>query len=310
MKIEKKVKTIAISMVAIGALTFIFMRFSSQTETVKGKEPIRKDKVLQNLNNQKETKYIPRVFFAYDSPNFSSSVAGKYTPRNVEVLDEKPDGWMQISTDKGLKWINYSYLKDKSVILDVPARYQFPELYNGCEVVSLQMLVDYYTGGSNQDKVSFASQIPVDKTPMQKEGGRYKVWGDPDVGFVGDVTGKKPGYAINPGPLKKLLDQYANGTNLTGKNFSVLENYIHNGKPVVTWVTVGLSDPGASITWKTAEGKKINGRMNSHAVLLTGVDDNYVYYNDPFYGSKNVKLSKERFESIYNGMGKKALSID
>lgn len=45
-------------------------------------------------------------------------------------------------------------------------------------------------------------------------------------------------------------------------------------------------------------------------LLLTGVDDNCVYYNDLFYGLKNVKLSKERFESIYNGMGKKALSID
>lgn len=50
--------------------------------------------------------------------------------------------------------------------------------------------------------------------------------------------------------------------------------------------------------------------MNTHAVVLIGVEDNYVYYSDPFYGTKNVKISKSRFESIDNQIGKKALSID
>ncbi|HHT7188864.1 TPA: S-layer homology domain-containing protein [Bacillus cereus] len=264
---------------------------------------------LQWMNTQKETKYLSRVFFAYDSPNFSSRVSEKFAPQTVEVISERDGGWIQISTGQGLKWVNQANINSNTVILNVPARYQFPELYNGCEVVSLQMLVEYYTGRS-VNKVNFAFQMPFDNTRLQKQGGQFKVWGDPDVGFVGDVTGRTPGYAINPGPLKQLLDQYARGTNLTGNNFSVLESYVRNGKPVVTWVTVALNNPRPTVTWKTPQGKTIYARMNTHAVVLTGVDDNYVYYNDPFYGTKNVKISKARFESIYNQMGKKALSID
>ncbi|PFR51797.1 S-layer protein, partial [Bacillus cereus] len=83
------------------------------------------------------------------------------------------------------------------------------------------------------NKVKFAYEQPFDHTPMQKSNGKISIWGDPDVGFVGDVSGLKPGFSINPGPLKVLLDRYARGTNLTGQSFSILENYVRNGKPVV-----------------------------------------------------------------------------
>ncbi|MFJ8528245.1 S-layer homology domain-containing protein [Bacillus sp. NPDC094106] len=263
----------------------------------------------QWLDTKRETRDLSRVFFAYDNPNFSSRVSGKYGPQTVEVYEEGEGGWIQIQTDNGPKWVNASYVNSNQVILNVPSLYQFPELNNGCEVVSLQMLVEHYIGRS-LNKVIFAFEMPFDTTRLQKYNGKFQVWGDPDVGFVGDVTGNTPGYSINPEPLKQLLDKYARGTNLTGNDFSVLENYVRNGKPVVTWVTVALNNPRETITWTTPEGKTIYARMNTHAVVLTGVDDNYVYYNDPFYGTKNVRASKDWFVSIYNQMGKKSLSID
>ena len=106
------------------------------------------------------------------------------------------------------------------------------------------------------------------------------------------MTGNTPGYSINPEPLKRLLDKYARGTNLTGNDLSVLEDYVRNGKPVVTWVTVALNNQDQLQRGKHQVEKTISARMNTHAVVLTGVDDNYVYYNDPFYGTKNVKVSK------------------
>ena len=60
------------------------------------------------------------------------------------------------------------------------------------------MLLEYYTGRS-LNKVDFANQMPFDTTRYQmEEGGKITVWGDPDIGFVGDVTGKRLGYSINP----------------------------------------------------------------------------------------------------------------
>ncbi|OFD72144.1 amidase [Bacillus mycoides] len=263
----------------------------------------------QWLDTKKETKYLSKVFFAYDSPSFVSRVSGKYSPQTVEVYGEREGGWIQIQTNNGLKWVNEGNVNRSQVVLNVPSIYQFPELHNGCEVVSLQMLVEHQIGRS-LNKVAFAFEMPFDQTKLKNYKTSSQIWGDPDVGFVGDVTGNTPGYSINPEPLKRLLDKYARGTNLTGNDFSVLEDYVRNGKPVVTWVTVALNNPRPITTWKTPGGKTINGRMNTHAVVLTGADDNYVYYNDPFYGTKNVKVSKSWFASIYNQMGKKALSVD
>ncbi|PDY84106.1 S-layer homology domain-containing protein [Bacillus cereus] len=263
----------------------------------------------QWLDTKRETKYLSKVFFAYDSPSFVSRVSGKYSPQTVEVYGEREGGWIQIQTNNGLKWVNEGNVNRSQVILNVPSIYQFPELHNGCEVVSLQMLVEHQIGRS-LNKVAFAFEMPFDQTKLKNYKTSSQIWGDPDVGFVGDVTGNTPGYSINPEPLKRLLDKYARGTNLTGNDFSVLEDYVRNGKPVVTWVTVALNNPRPITTWKTPGGKTINGRMNTHAVVLTGADDNYVYYNDPFYGTKNVKVSKSWFASIYNQMGKKALSVD
>ncbi|KYZ64241.1 S-layer homology domain-containing protein [Bacillus sp. GZT] len=263
----------------------------------------------QWLDTKKEAKYLSKVFFAYDSPSFVSRVSGKYAPQTVEVYGERDGGWIQIQTSNGLKWVNEGNVNRSQVILNVPSLYQFPELNNGCEVVSLQMLVEHQIGRS-LNKVMFAFEMPFDQTKLKNYKTSSQIWGDPDVGFVGDVTGNTPGYSINPEPLKRLLDKYARGTNLTGNDLSVLEDYVRNGKPVVTWVTVALNNPRAITTWKTPGGKTIYARMNTHAVVLTGVDDNYVYYNDPYYGTKNVKVSKSRFASIYNQMGKKALSVD
>ena len=263
----------------------------------------------QWLDTKKEAKYLSKVFFAYDSPSFVSRVSGRYAPQTIEVYGERDGGWIQIQTSNGLKWVNEGNINRSQVILNVPSLYQFPELHNGCEVVSLQMLVEHQIGRS-LNKVAFAFEMPFDQTKLKNYKTSSQIWGDPDVGFVGDVTGNTPGYSINPEPLKRLLDKYARGTNLTGNDLSVLEDYVRNGKPVVTWVTVALNNPRPITTWKTPGGKTISARMNTHAVVLTGVDDNYVYYNDPFYGTKNVKVSKSRFASIYNQMGKKALSVD
>ncbi|PHE64334.1 N-acetylmuramoyl-L-alanine amidase [Bacillus toyonensis] len=266
------------------------------------------EKWVNTIEQKTDTIYFDKVFFAYDSPNFSSNVAGKFAPQTVTVK-ERRGSWLLIKTGYGDKWVNKDTLTNSSVMLDVPNYYQYPSLYNGCEVVSLQMLVEYHTG-QRFNMVDFAMKMPMDTTPMVRQNGKYKTWGDPDVGFVGDVTGNKPGFSINPAPLKRLLDQYAKGTNLTGQSFSVLENYVRNGKPVVAWVTEGLTTPNNSVTWKTPQGKTIYAKFNTHAVTITGVDGNNVYYNDPVTGQKNAKASKSHFESIYNQMGQKALSIN
>ncbi|WP_346426378.1 C39 family peptidase [Bacillus cereus] len=216
-------------------------------------------------------------------------------------------GWIQ---DNG-KWY-YLYedgvMKKESVYLDAPMIFQLPELHNGCEVVSMTMMLKYH--GHNVDKLTLAKQLPVDSTPMVKGAGSILIWGDPSVGFVGDVKGISPGYSIDPAPLKKVLDRYTNsGINLTGSDFSKIERLVAQGKPVVTWITASFSHPVAPKTWKTPSGKTIQADFDMHAVLVTGYDNDYVYINDPLRRGKGAKIPKQKFISSYNYMEKKALSM-
>ncbi len=300
---------------------YVVGKYPPQTVTVVEENSIwlkiRTSEGLQWMNpylkdgEGKELTYIPKEFFAYDSSNFSSKVSGKYAPQGgIEELAKRDDGWVQIRTDKGPKWVNMSYLLRPKLLLDVPAINQLPELQKGSTVVSLQMLLEYYMGRSF-NKVDFANQMPFDTTRRKTDGnGKVTVWGDPDIGFVGDVRGISYGYSINPAPLKTLLDKYARGTDLTGQDFSVLESYVRNGKPVVAWVGNRITVPQLEHTWQTPQGKTVNGYRNAHTIIITGVDEHNIYYNDPLEGKKDRPMVKSRFENSYNQMGKKALSID
>ena len=218
-------------------------------------------------------------------------------------------GWIS----DGGKWY-YLYddgaMKKGQAYLDAPMIFQLPELKNGCEVVSMTMMLKYH--GYNVDKMTLAMQMPLDTTPARTDSlGQIVTWGDPAVGFVGDVKGISKGYSIDPAPLKKVLDRYTNsGIDLTGSDFTSIERLLEQGKPVVTWITASFSHPVAPKSWRTTSGKTIYADFDMHAVLVTGYDDNYVYFNDPLRRGKGAKVSKSKFISSYNYMGKKALSMN
>lgn len=64
-------------------------------------------------------------------------------------------------------------------------------------------------------------------------------WGDPDQGFVGDMSGRNAGYAVFDKPIIDLMQKYLPGRslNLTGKSFDAVLNQINNGQPVIVWTT-------------------------------------------------------------------------
>jgi uncharacterized protein YvpB len=85
--------------------------------------------------------------------------------------------------------------KQEKLILDVPLIAQNPELKYGCEVTSLAMVLQY--AGIKVNKTELANSIKKDNDPLIiGKGGNIEHWGDPNDGFVGDITGKKKGYAV------------------------------------------------------------------------------------------------------------------
>ena len=196
----------------------------------------------------------------------------------------------------------------KNILLDIPVVKQLPEYHNGCEATSLTMMLNY--AGIKVDKATVISIMKKDTTSMKRDStGKIVEWGNPQIGFVGDITGKSPGYSIDPVALKAVINHYLPGKalDLTGCNYGILEDTILSGRPVIVWITVYFNNPTFSQNW-TSNGKVVKADFSQHAVLLTGMDEKSLYYNDPLTGVKNEKVDKTVFQSVWTKMGKKALS--
>ncbi len=196
----------------------------------------------------------------------------------------------------------------ESFLLDVPIIPQKPELMSGCEVTSLAMVLQY--AGINVDKMTLAKKMRKDKTPVVlDEKGNIKKWGNPNEGFVGDITGKNKGFAVYNIPMMELMDQYLHNraVDLTGKPFESLIKSIDEKHPVIVWATIDFNPPEKYEAWEK-NGTKIKAALNEHAVVLVGYDKNYCYINNPFNGVKNQKIKRQSFIRVWNIMGKMAIS--
>lgn len=199
--------------------------------------------------------------------------------------------------------------KMESVLLSVPLVKQLPELRNGCEITSLTMLLQYY--GVKKEKMELVPELIRDKTPIKKDkNGKILSWGDPNEGFVGDITGKSIGYGVYHKPLFLLLKNYIDSAiDLSGSSLNELELKLSKGSPVVVWTTVNYVAPAKKDwrTWKSPTGT-VKATFKEHSVLLVGYDKDHIYLNDPLSGEKQVKVEKATFLSGWSAMGKQAIS--
>lgn len=194
------------------------------------------------------------------------------------------------------------------VLLDVPIISQHPELKNGCEITSLAMLLKY--AGIDSDKMKLAEEIKKDETPLtHDEDGHIKEWGNPNDGFVGDITGEEDGYAVYDKPIVDLLNKYMpqKAINLSNQSFDKLIKTINDDKPVIVWITISYEYPKDYKKWKKGD-ETIKATFDEHAVLLVGYDQKYCYLNDPSSGKKNQKIKRSTFKKIWSKMGKMAVS--
>lgn len=201
-------------------------------------------------------------------------------------------------------------LQNEKKILDVPLIKQNPELKYGCEVTSLAMLLQY--AGFEIDKLELAYQVPKDNSKLiQSESENIIRWGDPNKGFVGDMTGKQKGYAVYDKPLEELMRKFLGykTLNLTGKSFNSLLKQIDNDKPVIVWTTGDYQLPDRWESWKYGNSEEIiKTPLDLHVVVLVGYDGRNVYLNDPLSGVKAQKVRKQTFINSWKALEKRALS--
>jgi uncharacterized protein YvpB len=229
------------------------------------------------------------ISFFFTDQTFASSPASQTTgilkPRELAIEKKQP-------------------ILAKSKLLDVPLINQMaePELYNGCEVTSLAMLLNYH--GYHVSKNELAGKI---KTVPLSYGNGQK--GNPNVGFVGDME-DGPGLGVYNGPIYDLTRQFAGDKviNLTNSPFTDLLKKINKGEPVWIITTTRFAPVSLFQKWKTPQGT-IQITFSEHSVVMTGFGEDYIYINDP-YGYKNRKLDRENFQKAWEQMGKQAIVIE
>ena len=194
----------------------------------------------------------------------------------------------------------------KRVVLNVPLINQMddPKLYNGCEVTSLAMVLNY--NGIDVTKSELADNIET--VPFQYDNGEH---GNPNDGFVGSVSGStSPGLGVYHGPIYKLAKQYVDNVyDLTGSNFDTVVNKVEEGHPVWTITTTAFAPVSDFESWDTPDGK-IDVTYSEHSVCITGFDRDkrVIYVNDP-YGYKNREVDWNDFAAAYKQMGKQAVYV-
>ncbi|MEC1522149.1 C39 family peptidase [Neobacillus niacini] len=193
----------------------------------------------------------------------------------------------------------------EEIQLDVPLLNQMdePRLFNGCEVTSLAMLLQYW--GINVTKNQLAEQIP--RVPLQYGDGKN---GNPNMGFAGNME-DGPGLGVYHGPIFYLANTHIPNDlmvqNLSNYPFSSILEKVSQGLPVWVITTTDFAPIQSFQTWSTPQGS-VRVSFNMHSVVITGYDQNHIYLNDP-YGTKNKQVNREKFIAAWEQMGSQAIVI-
>lgn len=189
---------------------------------------------------------------------------------------------------------------------------QKPELPNGCEIVSLTAVLNYY--GYNVSKTTMADSYLPKQAFTWKNGKRYGP--DPYKAYAGNPRSTTSGWYSFAPPIVKAADNYMatqknkmKAKDISGSSQKEILTYLNKGIPVVIWVTLDLSKPALNGQWYLSDtGKSYKAYTNLHAVVLTGYKDGIVGVMNPLKGKVTYNLNA--FFKSYEELGKHALVLE
>lgn len=214
---------------------------------------------------------------------------------------------IQLIPKGGSAPVNSGYFKQYTgkKSLNVPLTYQNPKYPNGCEAISLYMVLRYYGYMLTTNDICY-KYLP--RGPLHST--------NPYVAYMGNPGSLTGGYGCWASVICQTAANYFKAVNvknrfaknITGTSLEGLFQYIDKGMPVVVWGTLNMG----STTWFRAGSK--NGATfywpsRAHCVVLTGYDKNrkVVKVNDPIRGK--VEYSFSSFERAYKTMNRNAMII-
>lgn len=165
--------------------------------------------------------------------------------------------------------------------------------------------------GHPVSRFTLADEIAKDPTPMVKNSsGAIIEWGNPNVGFVGNM--EKIGYGVYHGPIASLINQILpnRAVDLTGQSFDTILRTVAAGTPVEVWTNQYFTPlpESAFVTWQSPTGP-VHATFYEHVVLLVGYDEDNVYIDNPLGGIQNQAVNRKQFIASWEQMGSQAVTI-
>jgi uncharacterized protein YvpB len=194
-----------------------------------------------------------------------------------------------------------------SRLLEVPLHRQEHAL--SCEAAALQMALAALGQSVAEDQL--LAGLARDPTPRRVKADGSVVWGDPDVGYVGQWDGvfARDGYGVYQGPIADLAraQGFKNSVGVEHVDPDQLYEAVRSGAPVVVWMPYDGQVKGRG-SWTTPDGKVIEYVVTEHAVVLVGVDEAGVTYADPYTGTFK-HMSYTRLESAMSELQDRAVIV-
>ena len=169
---------------------------------------------------------------------------------------------------------------------------QKPELPNGCEVVSLAIVLKYL-GHPIEPFDLYETYMP--QTPLRA--------GDPWTSYVGDATGI--GYGCYAPCVVQTGNDYLASIesdktvyDVSGLDLSEYEKYIDEGTPVIFWGLIEMNCDD-KLAWSGYIRRKyVDWHSYSHCLVLIGYSDHNFIFCDPLRGI--VEYNRESVETSFN----------
>jgi uncharacterized protein YvpB len=140
------------------------------------------------------------------------------------------------------------------------------------------------------------------------------VWGDPNLGFIGDIRGRDKGYGVHWQPVADLLKNYIETAEVE-RNWdrtSILAE-VKDGNPAIIWAHNGFGDSGTETTWELPSGEEIFTVDGMHSYVVVGwigsLDDpEKIILIDPA-GRGRWEITPEKFADLWSTFDNTAIVV-
>ena len=155
----------------------------------------------------------------------------------------------------------------RSSVIRAPAVAQ--ALRNNCESAALEVLLA--TVGKRHAQLALQDMLPTSGPLDPVAGSEGRVWGDPELGYVGrpDGGGAAGGFGVYQRPVRGVAAELGvDLVDMTGSRLSDVLAAVRSGRAVMVWI--GLS-AGPYVSWRSPDGRLVRVNFGEHTVVLTGV---------------------------------------